>query len=144
MKKIALSILLAISIAGCGEGNIEATAVPKQQQQENVASKTAIYLPGGTGLDFGREPISSKENTIAEGRKARSIEFLFSESIESVSAAVDKVLLDQGYVKKTVEHKGFVQHDVYSKGKESVAFAYNYSVKEGFNKETKLVIWHKL
>lgn len=145
MKKYISAAFVFALISGCGEeAHVEPTIAPKNGSQESVVSKTTIYLPGGAGLDFGREPETDRESEYSEGKRARSIIFLFPDSIESVSAAVDKVLLEQGYSKKTTEHKSYIKHDVYIKGDKSVAFAYNRSVSEGFSDMTKLVIWHKL
>ncbi|TXR38925.1 hypothetical protein FVE88_12165 [Ectopseudomonas mendocina] len=140
MYKLLVVSVSLIVLFGCGEKTEVNKASGSKGGQAQSHSETAIYLPGGAGIDFGKKPFS--DNGGGEGI-ARSIVFLFSESRESVSSAVDKVMLEQGYIGAAVPHEKYAEHNIYRKDDAKVSFAYNESLKEGFSRETKLLIWYR-
>lgn len=137
-KKVLFLGLAASLLGGCdtepGDNKLE-----QEQQIAPKASSTAIFLPGGGGIDFGKEPTTIREG-VDRGTPYKLVVFEFSENVEDVDLAVSKVLSKYGYSKRVIPDEKLELRAVYSKDNHRVLFRYSSIFKEGFNKKTKLVI----
>lgn len=141
-KKITLVSLCLGLVVGCGDKDAaqikagDKNAVEGQQ----VASETALYLPGGAGLDFGRAPVSDKviEDKIG---KIRIVSYEFNESPEEVDTSIASIVEGEGYVRK-INPPGSNELSVtyLKQGAWPVLSRYTLRVQEGFDKKTILTL----
>lgn len=143
LKKIVLSGLFLMLLAGCDDAS-KAPQGDAGQGAKPAAEKpvdgTALYLPGGAGIDFKRKPIS---DTIIDSKKGkvRVVRYEFNESHEVVSKSVASILVAAGYSRK-VNAPGNNQLKVTyrKKGFAPVLSRYNANNKTGPAKKTILAL----
>lgn len=145
-KKIVPISLCVALVVGCdGKDDAQINVISKtaggsSQQVAERKSDTAIYLPGGVGLDFGRAPSTDK---VIEDKssKIRIVAYEFSESHEEVDKSIASILEDSGYVRKVNPPGSNALSVTYLKqGAKPVLARYALSVREGFNKKTFLTL----
>lgn len=137
-------LLAGLLLVGCDDSaTSNATTAVATSASDNPSlqgSNTALYLPGGLGLDFGRAPISDK---ITEDKtsKIRIVSYEFSESYEVIDHAVASIVEPAKYVRK-VNPAGtnklsvtYLKRDV-----SPVLCRYSVIVKEGFDNKTTLTL----
>lgn len=145
-KKITLVSLCLALVVGCGDKDAEQVkAINKDagEGQQHVAeqkSGTAIYLPGGAGLDFGRAPVIDK---VVEDKssKIRIVIYEFSETHEEIDKSIASIVEDAGYVRKINPPGSYDLSVSYLKqGAKPVLARYALRVREGFYKKTTLTL----
>ena len=151
MYKKALFLGLAASLlGGCDTGSSDNKV--EQVQQEQIAPKassTAIFLPGGGGVDFGFLPVldtESKPDSL--GRITKIIRFDFEEkvAIEDIERSISSLLTEQGYKKVERKAKGqnVYEHSYNKQAVNPIYIRYRHVVKEGFyNKKQVEFSWYK-
>ena len=139
-KNFLLVAFVLAALVGCDQGNEkkDVSAV----QDSKTASATAIYLPSGTGLDFGRFPV---RDVLGEDdrSKIRDVFYDFTETPEEVDSALAAVLASDGFSRRVNEPGRFNLNVTYRKGGKAessylVSARYTEFVREGFSKGTKL------
>lgn len=139
--KILLVFFSAVMLAACGKSDTDLDDV--QPAVASKASSTAIFLPGGGGIDFGFGPVIDRSGETKHGAY-KSLYYDFKQSVDEVSDSIDKVLQSQGYRKELKKDlkEGVLQEFLYGKeGFNRVAVQYRYHVKEGFQKKTRVLFW---
>lgn len=134
-------------LVACGKPDTDLDDV--QPAVAPKANSTAIFLPGGGGIDFGIPPIWKARGKNPEGiENSQSYKFRLVEPLIAVEAAVEQVLLEQGYVKKIITDtelsKKFERFIHFTKDNNLVVVMLNHSAAEGFKLVTELDIWHRL
>lgn len=137
-KKMAASALCLMLLGGCDEQVDVAGADQQAQQAEQKVSKTAVYLPGGGGIDFRRR---AHKNLVSEvgGNKYKVFVYEFDESFHSVDKAVGLILTKNGYLRGLQSSAD--DHMVVSYGLKTsnpVVFRYRNEIKEGTTRKTIL------
>ena len=140
-KKMAVSGLCLMLIAGCDDAEVKNSSVVAQgQQAQQKNSETAIYLPGGAGIDFGRKSVNDKV-TKDDVSKIRIIQYEFDEAYDVVDKSVASVLLPEKYLRKENPVGNLKLSATYVKaGGGPVLARYNEVVQEGFSKKTVLTL----
>ncbi|AKX46876.1 hypothetical protein AKN94_05525 [Thiopseudomonas alkaliphila] len=139
--KFLLVFFSAVMLAACGKpdtdlGDVQPAVAPK-------ASSTAIFLPGGGGIDFGIALTTDVKNINASFGRAERIRVLYiKEDIEKVISSISGVLLEFGYDEKEIRRNS--EEIVYTYSKEDKIFSVNYQdeFSEGFNRKVRVLFWH--
>lgn len=143
LNKVIVSGLCLMLLAGCDDAdmkNTSAVAEGKQEQQEN--SGTAIYLPGGAGVDFGRQPVSDEKIEFNENN-VRKVIYEFSEDYETIDKLVSSILEAEQYYRHENISKGsepMLAVSFQKAGNEPVFVRYFVQAKDGVDKKTTLII----
>ena len=141
-KLVAGGLCLAI-LVGCDKvEQVETVAVNSTQTQQSQAevSSTAIYLPGGAGIDFKKEPLIDKV-VAGKSNKLRIVRYEIGESVEEVDKAVASILEPEGYVRKLHTPGKEMLKVSYSKvGTGPTLWRYHVIAREGFEKVTVLTV----
>ena len=144
-KKIVASGLCLILLAGCDDTDVKSTnAVAQGQQSQHKNSETAIYFPGGAGIDFGRMPMSDKtiEDDLSE---IRIIQYEFDEPYDVVDKSVASIFLPENYLRKENPLGGLKLSVTYIKeGVRPVLAKYKEVNQEGVGKKTVLTVSWRL
>lgn len=141
LKKIVVSGLFLVVLAGCDGADVNNTSVVAEGasvQQEN--SVTALYLPGGSGIDFGRKPVSDQviKDKVS---KIRIAQYEFDEAYDVVDKSVASVLLSENYSRNENPLGNRNLNVTYRKaGAEPILARYSEIVQKGFSKKTILVL----
>lgn len=141
-------LLAGFLLVGCDDSaTSNATTAVATSASDNPSlrgSNTAIYLPGGLGLDFGRAPISD-EITEDKTSKIRIVSYEFSESYEAIDHAVASIVEPAKYVRK-VNPAGTNKFSVayLKQGFNPVLCSYAVVAKEGFSRKTTLTLSWRL
>lgn len=132
----------ALMLAACGKPDTDLDDV--QPAVASKASSTAIFLPGGGGIDFAMPPAANGSGSDANGKPYKSLYYDFSaQKPEEIDQAIDEVLLNQGY-SKTEEalHDGIIKNFLYVKaGFNPIAVQYSENFKEGFQHTVRVLFW---
>ncbi len=102
-KNIAIVVLCLGFLVGCGDKESPTVMAKPEAGQgnankvEKTKSETAIYLPGGAGIDFGVKPESDVTGTDAGG-DYRLITYIIQSRYEDIDKALSDILTGQGYV----------------------------------------------
>lgn len=144
LNKFIVSGLCLALLAGCDASSKaeqeNAVAGADGGQAEQQASNTALYFPGGAGVDFGRAPISDK---VVEDKssKIRIVSYEFNESHEEIDKSIASIIEGAGYVRK-VNPPGTNELSVtyHKPGAKPVLSRYILRVREGFDKKTILTL----
>lgn len=140
-----VSLCLAL-VVGCGDKSdsqiktVSEVAGDELQQSSEHKSETAIYFPGGVGIDFGRAPLSDK---VIEDKssKIRIVRYEFGELHEEIDGSIASVLESSGYVRKVNPPGSNALSVTYLKqGARPVLARYTLSVRKGFDKKTILTL----
>ncbi|MDP3846170.1 MAG: hypothetical protein Q8R10_07055 [Pseudomonas sp.] len=103
VNKVAVSAFCLMLLVGCDDSKKvdggQSVVSEHQAEAEKKANKTAIYFPGGSGIDFGMVPVSDKVLEDKNG-KYRVAVYKFKESFDVVDASVSTVLTADGYARK--------------------------------------------
>lgn len=143
-KQVVGCGLSLIILAGCdntektGIKNSSIVAQGEQVQKKN--SETAIYVPGGAGIDFGRKSVSDivKKDAVS---KVRIIQYEFDEAYDVVDKSLASVLLSEKYIRKENPLGKLKLSATYIKGDAGPVLArYNEVMREGFSKKTVLTL----
>jgi hypothetical protein len=139
-KKTICGVAFVLFLSGCDDKSEIKEVVSQGQQATHDVSKTALYLPGGAGVDFGRMPIRD-EVIEDEHSKIRIAAYTFNESYEEIDNSFASVVEVDGYV-RTVHAPGKDKLSVsYRKqGANPVLTRYALSVQEGVGSKTILTI----
>lgn len=147
LKKIMLISLFLGFLVGCGDkesSTVKVVGNTADEGREQVADSqaiTAIYLPGGAGLDFGKKPVAVTESKW-EDKKLFIYEFEFEDSMhETLDNAISEIMIERGYSRVEASDPRFIKYVYYQKGKDVINVSYSKSVREGFVKNTLLKIW---
>lgn len=144
LKKIATGGLCLILLAGCNDADVNSMKVVdegQQAQQEN--SGTAIYLPGGTGIDFGRHPVSDEE-VVFNNNNLRKVVYEFSESYEDIDKLMSSILEASQYsreVKVGAGSEPVFTVSFQKAGSRAVLVRYFVQAKGIDNKTTLIMTW---
>lgn len=130
-----------VLLTGCGEVEKSEPAVLSSQVEKGdgqPVSKTAIYFPGGAGVDFGRNPTSDRVIKY-QSNDVRIIRYEFEESIDVVDKALRGVLELEGYVSSVKPEEQYDLTVLFRKSNTTTLLArYKIAVREGFDKKTVL------
>lgn len=145
-KEILVCFLCLVMLVGCDNAEkIDASTISNTEANNSKldAVNTAIYLPGGAGIDFKKTPVS--DEIVDRGRsKSRVIRYEFVESPEVVDDAVASILKADGYVRK--QHspgKEVLRVSYLKKGSNQSVWKYRVVAREGFKKITIITVsWH--
>ncbi|AKX54007.1 hypothetical protein [Thiopseudomonas alkaliphila] len=140
--KFLLVFFSAVMLAACGKpdtdlGDVQPAVAPK-------ASSTAIFLPGGGGIDFAMLPVADSSGKNSKDVPFKSLYYDFSgKQPEEIDKAIDKVLLNQGYSKKEEAlHGSLIKNYLYRKeGSNPIAVQYSEHFKEGFQHTVRVLFW---
>lgn len=118
-------------------GKVAAGSSSGQGEQQ---ASTALYLPGGVGVDFGRAPVSDRV-TEDKSSKIRIVSYEFSESSKEIDASIASIVEAEGYARK-VNPPGANELSVtyHKQGAKPVLSRYVVRVQEGFDKKTVLTL----
>lgn len=146
-KKITLASLCLGLVVGCGDKDaaqikaIDKSSVEGQQQVAEQESGTAIYLPGGAGLDFGKRPVTVTESKWND-KDVISYFYEFDDvSYEVLDNAISAILIGDGYTRTEANDPRLIKYTEYKKGDAIVAISYADNVREGFTKNILLKVW---
>ncbi|MDO8335212.1 MAG: hypothetical protein Q7T74_00295 [Candidatus Saccharibacteria bacterium] len=145
-NKIALSALCLALIAGCDDSSKSyeerAKTSEVQAPAEQNENKTALYLPGGAGVDFGRQPVSDEE-IIFNKRNVKKLVYEFSENYD----VIDKILSSTLKAEKYYRHENISEGSepvlavsFQKAGSEAVFVRYFVQTKDGVDKKTTLIL----
>ena len=142
-KNIAIAVLCLGFIVGCGDKESPTVMAKPEAGQgnankvEETKSETAIYFPGGAGIDFGIKPVSDNLKKDNNG-EYRVVVYEFSEPFAAVDKALSEVLTKKSYLRELREAKpAYDLVVVYRKpGENKILVRYSTLVREGFNKLT--------
>lgn len=139
-KKIICGMAFVLFLVGCDDRSETKDIVSQEQQAAKNVSKTALYLPGGAGVDFKRAPIHD-EIREDEHSKIRVATYEFIESYENIDNSFAAIVEADGYV-RTVHAPGADELSVsYRKqGANPVLTRYALRVREGVESKTILTI----
>lgn len=139
--KFLLVFFSAVMLVACGKPDTDLADV--QPAVAPKASSTAIFLPGGGGIDFGITP--AKENkgfSKITKRPTRSVMVYLDHNIEEVFQVTTEVLKKQGYKSHEKPHAKHQKHYIYAKDNKRISIAYNEVYREGFSKQTSVFFWY--
>lgn len=141
MFKIISSVICVFLLAGCDDGSVLKKSSSQESQATKVASETALYLPGGAGVDFGRKATSERINTNPNGRKIKILSYGFDEAADEIDASLAKILESEGYIRTNPAADNVVLHSVYTKkGYPYVSARYLNQKTKGSDSKTILVL----
>ena len=146
-KKITLVSLCLAVVVGCGDKDaaqvkaIDNNAGEGKQQVAEQKSETAIYLPGGAGLDFGRKPVAVVESKWKD-KDVITYAFEFDDATyDEVDGSISPILLSEGYARTEANDPRLIKYTTYKKGEAVVSISYTDNVREGFTKNLLLKVW---
>lgn len=144
LNKAVLVTACVLLLSACDDGKAPkpAKVVSQEQQAKQVASETALYLPGGAGVDFGRMPIHD-ESREDEHSKIRVATYEFIESFEVIDNSFASIVQAAGYVRKVhVSEIDKLSVSYRKPGANPVLTQYAFGMKEGVDGKTILnVSW---
>lgn len=127
IRKMAI-VFVMTGLFGCdGRTNLN--------DEFSKSSETAIYLPGGGGIDFGIGPkaISVIKDSV---NSYQVISINVEHEVSSTIKAVKDVLEVDGYVEQSAGAQKFF----YTKGGRKVAFKYSRRILDGLKESTDISI----
>ncbi|AKX45624.1 hypothetical protein AKN87_11375 [Thiopseudomonas alkaliphila] len=136
--KFLLVFFSAVMLVACGKPDTDLDDV--QPAVAPKASSTAIFLPGGEGIDFGKAPILVREGVDNGGTPYKLVTFEFVEQAVDVDLAINKLLKSYGYERREIPDDKLTLRVIYSKNNSRILFRYSNLFKEGFTRKTSLVI----
>lgn len=119
-KKITLVSVCFGLVIGCGDKDaaqvkaIDSSAGKEKQQIVEQKSETAIYLPGGVGVDFGIKPareVLSEDNL----SKIKAISYRVSGSMADVDRSLLGIVASAGYSRQVNKDPGHALSVTYKK-----------------------------
>lgn len=137
LKKIAVSSLCLMLLAGCDSPE-KTDVTDAGQKAEQNASKTAVYLPGGGGIDFRRKALKDLVSEVGDNQYKVFV-YEFDESFHTVDKAVNSILAKDGYLRGLQTSAD--DHMVVSYGMKAsspVVFRYKNENKDGVGQKTIL------
>ncbi|WP_131192013.1 hypothetical protein [Phytopseudomonas daroniae] len=144
LKVLTVSLMAAL-ILGCEDernASIEKSGSIETETVNNRVVSTGIYLPGGTGLDFGRYPISDKTRKKKDQGKYRVVIYEIDERYEDVDSALSEIMLGDGYRRRVSEDEEYDLKVTFSKDNSNpILVRYKSVVKDGLKKKTQIVFW---
>src|SRR5690606_10298861 len=98
-RKVFFAMAGLAFLVGC-DGSVKSDPknVAVQENSEVVLSDTALYLPGGGGVDFGVKPSIDKFN-YWQGRKYRVLQYQISADYKELDKQLSEVLSNYGYAR---------------------------------------------
>lgn len=140
LKKIVASGLCLMLIVGCDAADVENMKGVDEQLAHQENSGTAIYLPGGAGIDFGRQPVSDEE-IVFNNRNLRKIVYEFSENYEVIDESMSSILKAEQYSRHvSVSGEGVFAASYQKADNKAVFVRYFVQAKEGVDKKTILIL----
>ena len=140
--KFLLVFFSVVMLAACGKPDTDLDDV--QPAVAPKASSTAIFLPGGGGIDFAMLPVIDGSGSDVNGKPFKSLYYDFSgKQSKEIEQAIDEILLTQGYT-KTEEplREGIIKNILYVKtGFNPIAIQYSEHFKEGFQHTIRVFFW---
>jgi len=140
-KKFLLVAFVLAALVGCdqvGEKKDVSTV-----QDSKTASTTALYLPGGVGIDFGVAPVKD-EVVDYKGSNVRIVTYQLDAEAADIDSAVSAILQTEGYKRKE-NPKGKNDLSVnYHSSSVKALFRYKKVVSEGFVKYTRVQVSWKI
>ncbi|WP_137885654.1 hypothetical protein [Pseudomonas sp. 2FE] len=143
-KRVAIGGFCLMLLAGCDDASKiqvgEPTDKGPQQNAQRQAESTALYLPGGAGIDFGRLPVSDK---ILEDKssKIRIVVYEFKELYDVVDKSVASVLEAKEYARKVnAPGRNQLSASYLKKGATPVLFRYSSSTPKGVESKTFVTV----
>jgi len=133
LKRIIFGLSFAVLATGCDSGSETKQEASRDPQATQVTSETAIYLPGGAGIDFGKFPLHAGLKEEPDGRKYRIITYELKDSVAAIDGALDGVLVPLNYKKnERPSQQGYELSASYRKLPEMpVLVRYKETIKEG-------------
>lgn len=130
-------------LVGC-DGSVKSDPknIAVQESSEVALSETALYLPGGGGVDFGVKPSTDKFN-YWQGRKYRVLQYQISADYKELDKQLSEVLGNYGYVrsKDVTPKEGLLQVSFSHANSQPVNIKYSKVFKEGFAESVQVEIW---
>ena len=130
-------------LVGCdGSVTSDSRKIGVQESSQTTLSDTALYLPGGGGVDFGVKPSLDKVNEW-KGRKYRVLQYNVSADYKELDRQLSEVLIGYGYVRASdvKPNKGLLQTSYSRADAKPVHIKYIKTVKEGFSEGVMIEIW---
>lgn len=150
MFKKAMTVTSAcfLLLVGCEKTEQKEQLSTASEEKFNIqqqVSKTAIYLPGGAGVDFGVKPVIDKERKNDKGI-IKYLSYELPSDYASIDNALAEILNKDGYRREnkgsTKDYNSVVSYR--KPGNHSVLIRYQSYVREGFDKGTKVNIsWYR-
>lgn len=145
IKRSILALSFASLLLGCSEGESERAAIIVQGNGAAQVAETALYFPGGVGIDFGKRPVKDEivETEVGGGvRTTRFVTYEFDSNYKLVDEELTQVLESEGYMKTELSPAAGRIVDIrYAKDSRNVMAYYKEAISEGFSKKTILVIY---
>jgi hypothetical protein len=144
-NKALIIAMVVFALSACSDNEQPQSVVVSSEQakkENQQISKTALYLPGGSGLDFGKEPISIVKSQ-PEGKNLITYSYEFDGvTYEELNASIASILLKDGYVRNEGDHPNLIKYTTYKKGANPVvSIAYIDNIREGFTRNLLIKIW---
>lgn len=138
-KTILISFLV---LAGCGEAPESNLPEPQKTTKEIQKTNTAIYLPGGVGIDFGILPYKDMSGVTDKGRRFKDIRYEISGSFSMADEQLKKILTDAGYSRKeNLISKDEISVTYQKESHNPIDIRYTWEIKEGFTKKAVVSLW---
>ena len=139
--KFLLVFFSAVILMACGKPDVDLEGV--QAPIALKASSTAIFLPGGGGIDYGVLPYKVKKDFIdTYNRPSRAVTFHITSSVDDVIQATNEVFESQEYIVKKGRHKQHQEIYEYYKDGNKFTVAYDDIYREGFSRQVSVFFWH--
>lgn len=136
-KKLMVVGVMLFYLTACDNDSVKESK--QTNPQESVSQSTAIYLPGGVGVDFGLLPENDRAVTDKSG-EGRVVTYVLSESYKTVDEALSSILISAGYKRSQADVGDKVRVIYRKKNVSPVLVRYSEQVSEGFNRKTRVTI----
>lgn len=136
-KNFLLVAFFLVALVGCDQAGEKKNVSAAQDFKESSA--TALYLPGGVGIDFGVAPV--KDDVIDyQGDDVRVVIYRLDSETADIDSELSAILQGEGYSRKE-NPKGTNDLSVtYSNASGRVMFRYKVNASEGFVKHTRVLV----
>lgn len=145
-KQVIVSGLSVMLLVGCDSTDKkvvkDSSVVAGGQNTQQGKNETAIYLPGGAGVDFARQPVSD-ENILFNNNNVRKVIYEFSEDYETIDKLLSSILEAEKYYRHENIRKGadpVLAVSFQKAGNEAIFARYFVKAKGGVDKRTILIM----
>ena len=137
---------LCLLLVGCDNSSkmqVGVSSAPNELNPSKETKSTVIHLPGGTGIDFKREPTGDVTRKSTKGDMFRVIQYEFNEKFDVVDSSISSILSADGYARNEQVDEKYPLSVIYRKAKaKPVLFRYGSSKKSEGSKTTLMLWWY--
>lgn len=140
--KLLLILFSGVFLNACGKSATDLNSI--QPAVSSKGSFTAVFFPGGGGIDFVMLPAFESSGVDINNKPFKSLYYDFvGRKQGEVDKAIDNILINQGYTKVEIAAPvGVDKYYLYQKaGVNMMAVWYSKEVKEGFKYITRTYFW---